>query len=55
MTMASHVIDCDIHADDLWFVMIDPGETAIGEAGPMMVMGPDIRFEAKMGDGSEPD
>ena len=57
MTMQSHVIEYDIHGADLQFVRIelDPDETVIGEAGAMMFMGPAIRFETKLGDGSNPD
>jgi uncharacterized protein (TIGR00266 family) len=35
-------------------VELDPGETVIAEAGAMNYLEPDITFEAKMGDGSEP-
>ena len=52
----SHVIDYDILGDDLQIVEIelDPGETVIAEAGAMNYMDDDISFEAKMGDGSNP-
>jgi len=36
-------------------VELDPGETVIAEAGAMNYMEEDIGFEAKMGDGSQPD
>ena len=35
-------------------VELDPGETVIAEAGAMNYIEPDISFEAKMGDGSQP-
>jgi uncharacterized protein (TIGR00266 family) len=52
----SHVIDYDIIGDDMQIVEIelDPGETIIAEAGAMNYMEDDISFEAKMGDGSNP-
>lgn len=52
----SHIIDYDIIGDDLQIVEIelDPGETVIAEAGAMNYMDDDISFEAKMGDGSNP-
>ena len=55
--MRSHEIDYEIYGDDLQFVEVelDPGEVVIAEAGAMMYMEHDIAFEAKMGDGSEPD
>ena len=57
MTMRSHVIDYQIHGDDLQFVEVelDPGETVIGEAGAMMFMESGVGFETKMGDGANPD
>ena len=55
--MNSHEIDYEIFGDDMQFVEIelDPGEVVIAEAGAMMYMEHDISFEAKMGDGTEPD
>jgi len=55
--MRSHEIDYQIFGDDLQFVEVelDPGEVVIAEAGAMMYIEQDIAFEAKMGDGSEPD
>ena len=46
-----------IIGDDMQIVEIelDPGETVIAEAGAMNYMGNGISFEAKMGDGSQPD
>ena len=54
--MNSHEIDYRIHGDDLQTVEIelDPQETVIAEAGAMNWMEEDIAFEARMGDGSEP-
>ena len=55
--MPSHVIDYEIHGDDMQFVEItlDPQETVIAEAGAMMYMRPDIHMDTRMGDGSDPD
>ena len=55
--MRSHEIDYRIYGNDLQFVEIelDPGEVVIAEAGAMMYMEQGIGFEAKMGDGSDPD
>jgi len=55
--MDSHVIDYKIHGDDMQIVSIelDPNETVIAEAGSMNWMDRGISFEAKMGDGTEPD
>lgn len=36
-------------------ITLQPGETAISEAGAMIYMDGDVKFEAKMGDGSNPD
>ena len=36
-------------------IELDPGETVVAEAGAMCYMENDITFEAKMGDGSNPD
>ena len=53
---ASHVIDFQVHGDDMQFVEVelDPRETVIAEAGAMKYMEDDIVFETKMGDGSSP-
>ncbi len=53
----SHEIEYRVGGDDLQFVEVwlDPHETVIGEAGAMMYMNPGIEFEAKMGDGADPD
>jgi len=55
--MKSHEIDYSIKGHDIQFVEIelDPQETVIAEAGAMLYMKEGIQFEAKMGDGSEPD
>lgn len=54
--MRSHEIDFEIHGDDMQMVEVelDPQETVIAEAGAMNWMEDSIAFEAKMGDGSEP-
>jgi uncharacterized protein (TIGR00266 family) len=54
--MKSHEIEYKIYGDDMQIVSIilDPQETVIAEAGTMNWMDRDIRFEAKMGDGSQP-
>ena len=55
--MHCHEIEYKILGDDLQIVEIglDPGETVIAEAGAMNYMDSGISFEAKMGDGSNPD
>ncbi|MGE3727319.1 MAG: TIGR00266 family protein [Candidatus Sericytochromatia bacterium] len=55
--MKSHEVDYEIFGDDMQLVEIelDPGETVIAEAGAMNWMEDGITFEAKMGDGSQPD
>lgn len=55
--MTSHEIDYQIHGDDMQVVTVelDPNETVIAEAGTMNWMDQGIRFEAKMGDGSQPE
>lgn len=55
--MRSHEVDYQIVGDDLQMVKIelDPQETVIAEAGAMTYMEEGISFEARMGDGSEPD
>jgi len=55
--MRCHEVDFQIVGDDMQMVVIelDPGETVIAEAGAMNYMEPDIVFEAKLGDGSQPD
>ena len=53
----SHEIDYNIQGDDMQVVSIqlDPEETVIAEAGALNWMDRGIKFEAKMGDGSNPD
>lgn len=55
--MKSHEIDYKIIGHDIQFIEIelDPQETVIAEAGAMMYMKEGIKFEAKMGDGSQPE
>ncbi len=55
--MKCHEVDYQIFGDDMQTVEVelDPGETVIAEAGAMNWVEEDISFEAKMGDGSEPD
>lgn len=55
--MKCHEVDFQIIGDDMQMVIIelDPGETVIAEAGAMNYMEENIIFEAKMGDGSQPD
>ena len=54
--MNSHEIDYKIIGNDIQLVEIelDPYETVIAEAGAMVYMEEEIRFEVKMGDGSNP-
>lgn len=54
--MRSHDLDYRIIGDDIQLVEVelDPMETVIAEAGTMMYMDSQIKFETKMGDGSEP-
>lgn len=54
--MRSHEIEYKIHGDDMQVVsvILDPQETVIAEAGAMNWMDRAIQFEAKMGDGSNP-
>src|SRR5687768_11840662 len=55
--MPSHDIEFQIFGDDIQIVEIelDPGDTVIAEAGGMNYLEEDIHFDAKMGDGSQPD
>lgn len=54
--MQSHDVDYEIFGDDMQIVEVelDPGETVVAEAGAMNYMEDGIQFEAKMGDGSDP-
>jgi len=49
-----HEVDFRIVGDDMQFVEVelDPGESAVAEAGSMMYMTPDIEMETVFGDGS---
>ena len=53
--MPSHNLDYEILGASAQTVeiILDPGETVIAEAGVMNYMTEGIRFEARMGDGSE--
>ncbi len=53
--MRCHDVDYTIIGHDIQMVEIelDPDETVIAEAGAMTYLEQDIRFETKMGDGSE--
>ena len=55
--MRCHEVDYQIIGDDMQMVEVelDPGETVVAEAGAMTYMEAGIGFEAKMGDGSEPE
>jgi uncharacterized protein (TIGR00266 family) len=55
--MKCHEVDYEIIGDDIQVVEIelDPGETVIAEAGAMNYMEEGIVFEARMGDGSNPE
>jgi len=57
MTMKCHEVDYEIFGNDMQTVEVelDPSETVIAEAGAMNWMEEGIAFEAKMGDGSQPD
>ncbi|MFC7783878.1 MULTISPECIES: TIGR00266 family protein [Rossellomorea] len=53
--MNSHEIEYKLHGDDMQFVEIelDPGESAVAEAGGMMMMEDGIEMETIFGDGSK--
>lgn len=55
--MQSHEVDYEIFGNDMQVVEVelDRGETIIAEAGAMNWMEDNISFEAKMGDGTNPD
>ena len=55
--MKCHEIDYELIGDDMQMVEIelDPGETVVAEAGAMNYMEEGITYEAKMGDGSNPE
>ncbi|MBI2186358.1 MAG: TIGR00266 family protein [Acidobacteria bacterium] len=50
-----HEVDFRIIGDDMQFVEVelDPGESAVAEAGSMMYMTPDIEMETVFGDGGQ--
>ncbi|MFA0962102.1 TIGR00266 family protein [Roseivirga sp. BDSF3-8] len=54
--MHAHEIDYKILGESIQVaeIILDPGEAVIAEAGAMLYMDDGIRFETKMGDGSEP-
>lgn len=54
--MNCHELDYEILGHDMQMVEVelDPGETVIAEAGAMNYLEEGIEFEAKMGDGSQP-
>jgi uncharacterized protein (TIGR00266 family) len=54
--MQCHKVDYEILGSEMQIVEVelDPGETVIAEAGAMNYMEDGIEFEARMGDGSEP-
>ncbi len=53
-SMNSHEVDYKIFGESIQFVEVelDPQETIVAEAGAMVYMTEGIRFETKMGDGS---
>jgi len=55
--MKCHEIDYELIGGDMQMVEIelDPGETVVAEAGAMNYMEEGITYEAKMGDGSNPE
>ena len=57
MNRKCHEVDFEIKGHDMQLVEVelDPQETVVAEAGAMTYMEQDIQFEAKMGDGSDPD
>ena len=54
--MNCHEVDYEIIGDDMQIVEVelDPGEKVVAEAGSMNYMEDGITYEAKMGDGSNP-
>jgi uncharacterized protein (TIGR00266 family) len=57
VAMRCHEVDYEIFGDDMQMVQVelDPAETVVAEAGAMTYMEEGISFEARMGDGSEPE
>jgi uncharacterized protein (TIGR00266 family) len=52
----SHEVDFEIHGAEMQFVEVtlDPGESAVAEAGAFMYMTPGVAMETVFGDGSTP-
>ena len=52
----THEVDFRIVGNEMQFVEVelDPGESAVAEAGSMMYMSPAIQMETMFGDGSQP-
>ncbi len=52
--MPAHEVDYKVHGDDMQFVEVelDPGESAVAEAGAMMYMSSAIGMQTIFGDGS---
>jgi len=57
MTIKSHEVEYALIGEgtQLVEVILDPGETVIAEAGAMTYMEEGIAYEAKLGDGSDPE
>lgn len=57
MTKRCHEVDYEIIGESMQLVEVelDPHETVVAEAGAMNYLEQDINFEAKMGDGSDPE
>ena len=57
MNNICHEVDYEVLGDDLQTVVVelDPGETVVAEAGAMTYMEEAITFEARLGDGSQPE
>jgi len=55
--MKSHKVECTILGSDMQVVeiVLDPMETVIAEAGALNCTDEGISFEAKLGDGSNPE
>jgi uncharacterized protein (TIGR00266 family) len=55
--MSSHDIDLEIKGEGVQLaeITLDPNETVIAEAGAMVYAEDGVSYEAKMGDGSNPD
>mgnify|MGYP006297302927 CR=1 FL=1 len=54
--MATHVIDFEIHGEEMQYVdiILDPDETVVAEPGAFLVMDETIRMSTIFGDGSKP-